>query len=81
MSVIKRATIVVVGALVAAMFLAAPASAGPAVDACSLAGIPFCPFLPVASDIDKAIDTGLQPGAVTDLTGPLGDLGTSFANG
>lgn len=68
MSVIKKATIVVVSALSAAMFLAAPASAGPAVDACSLAGVPFCGFLPVVSDIDRAIDTGLQPG---ELTGPL----------
>jgi hypothetical protein len=76
MPAIKKTTIVLSIALAAAVSLAAPASAGPAVDACSMAGVPLCAFMPVLPAIDSAIDTGLQPGTIPDLTGQFGDLGT-----
>lgn len=70
MSLLKKTTIVVFGTVASAMFLAFPASAGPAEDVCTMAGVPFCGFLPGVSDIDRAIDT---------TTGPI-DLNTIDLN-
>lgn len=81
MTALKQTTIVVSIAVAAALCLAAPASAGPAVDACTMAGVPLCGFIPVVGDVDRVLDTGLPPGEMPDLNQltELARLGTTLA--
>jgi hypothetical protein len=59
---LKRATIVVVSAVGAAVFLAGPASAEPGDNPCDLAVNFLCRFVPIAPDVEDNVDlTQLQP--------------------
>lgn len=59
---LKRATIVVVSAVGAAVFLASAASAEPGDNPCDLAVAFYCKFVPIAPDLENDVDlTQLQP--------------------
>jgi len=70
MSVLKKATVAVLSALAAAVFLAVPASAQPGDNPCDLAINFFCRFVPIAPDLEDDVDfTQQQPPA--DPNAPL----------
>ena len=59
---LKKATIMVVSAVGAAVFLAGPASAEPGDNPCDLAVNFVCRFVPIAPDLEDDVDlTQLQP--------------------
>ena len=60
MSVLKKATVAVLSALAAAVFLAVPASAQPGDNPCDLAINFFCKFVPIAPDLEDDIDLTQQ---------------------
>jgi hypothetical protein len=74
MSVIRKATIVAVGALATAMFVAAPASADPADNPCTLAVTFLCQFVPMAPELDHDIDL-TQPSGDSAIPPPAAPIG------
>lgn len=57
---LKKATIALVSAVGAAVFLAVPASAEPGDNPCDLAVNFFCKFIPLAPDLEGDIDLTKQ---------------------
>ncbi|HME75610.1 MAG TPA: fibronectin-binding protein [Mycobacterium sp.] len=80
MSIIRKTTIAAVGAVAAAIYLAAPASADPNVSPCGLAFVPFCALIPVLPDLDHDVDLTKDPGAVSGAGGDL-QPGTGYSGG
>lgn len=67
---LKRAAIVVVSAVGAAVFLAGPASAEPGENPCDLAVTFLCKFVPIAPDLEGDVDLTQQQPPV-DPNAPL----------
>lgn len=63
------AALVAVGATVAVVSLAAPASADPSGGPCGLPPNPFCALIPVLPDLDHDVDLTKDPNALVDGAG------------
>ncbi len=81
MSLLKRAAIVLSGAVTAGLSFAAPAGADPGFDPCH-STVPFlCRMFPMMPDLDHDIDLSQDPGAWTGGQGPANPSGANQAGG
>jgi hypothetical protein len=64
-----HAVLVAVGLTVAAVSLAAPASADPSGGPCGFLPNPLCAMLPVLPNLDHDVDLTKDPNALVDSTG------------
>lgn len=72
---VKRVVIIVVGAVLAGLCLAAPAGADPGSDPCH-SGITFiCRMLPLMPDLDHDVDLTEDPYGLTGGPGPANQPG------
>jgi hypothetical protein len=77
MSFLKRAAIVVLGAVTTGLCLAAPAGADPGFDPCRSSVLFVCRMFPVMPDLDHDIDLTQDPDAMTTGQGPANQPGVS----
>lgn len=75
MSIVKKAAIILSGAVTTGLCLAAPAGADPGFDPCH-SSVPFlCRMFPMMPDLDHDIDLTQDPDGLMDGQGPANQPG------